>query len=166
MRAKCPPLDFLFLPPGTGHPWPMGDLYCCFHCFYTVEFGKTRLSDVVRAAGGFTEDASLSEAFIVRRMYEKIIDPEFERLSEMNVESMSKVEREYYKIRSRERKGNVAVDFVALFVHGDSTQDILLRDDDYIEIPMKSNIVTVIGQVRKPGAIAFKQDQNVPVGLA
>lgn len=132
-----------------------------FPGFYTIELGKTKLSEIVRQAGGITQYGSWNDAFIIRRMYEKSIDLEYERLIEVPLESMTEVEKEYFKYKSRERKGIVAVDFVKLFVEGDSTQDVLLRDDDYIEIPIRTKIVKVVGQVNRPGVVAFEPGKNV-----
>ncbi len=132
-----------------------------FPGFYTIELGKTKLSDIVCQAGGITQYGSWNDAFIIRRMYEKSIDLEYERLIEVPLESMTEVEKEYFKYKSRERKGIVAVDFVKLFVEGDSTQDVLLRNDDYIEIPIRTKIVKVVGQVNRPGVVAFEPGKNV-----
>ncbi|UCD13741.1 MAG: SLBB domain-containing protein [Thermoplasmatales archaeon] len=129
--------------------------------FYTIEYGKTRLSDVVRMAGGFTENASLKESFIIRRPYETLIDPEYERLVKTPVGDMTSIEKEYFKMKSRERKGRVEVDFVKLFVEGDSTEDILLRGDDYIEITRNSKVVQVSGKVKRPGLVPYKEGERV-----
>lgn len=128
---------------------------------YTIEEGKTRLSDVIRQAGGFTEDASLEDAEVIRTAYMDIKDPEFERLKKMSVADMTEREREYFKIRSREKKGTIAVDFKKLFVENDKSQDIFLRDRDVIRIPPKGKTVNVTGQVVHPGLVPYKPGQGL-----
>ena len=128
--------------------------------YYKIELNKTKLSDIVRQAGGFTEYASLKEAFVIRKAYEKEVDLEYERLLEMGVEEMTELEREYFKIKSRERKGLVAVDFLKLFMRGDSSQDVILHDEDYIEIPQVDAVVTVNGQVKRPGVMMYQPGED------
>lgn len=128
---------------------------------YPIELNSVRLSDIVNAAGGFTENASLKEAFVIRTEYENIIDPEYERLLVMSVEEMTELEREYFKIKSRERKGIVAVDFEKLFIQHDEQEDIILKDKDYIEIPMKGEVVAISGQVKRPGLQPYIKDQTL-----
>jgi len=128
---------------------------------YPIELNKTRLSEVIKAAGGFTENASLKEAFVIRRLYEYEVDPEYERLSQTRIDYMTDLERAYYTQKNRERPGLVAVDFIGLFVHNDTTKDIILQNKDYIEIPPKDEVVNVMGQVVRPGYIAFKKGQSL-----
>ena len=128
---------------------------------YPIERNVTKLTDVVKIAGGFTENASLKEAFVIRRAYEDEVDPEFERLFEMQADEMTDLEREYFKIKSRERQGLVALDFVDLFVNNDTAKDIILHHNDYIEIPPKDKIVKIIGQVVRPGLVTYKKGQNL-----
>jgi len=128
---------------------------------YPIERNVTRLSDIVKAAGGLLKTASLKEAFVIRRAYEDEVDPEFERLLEMQTEEMTDLEREYFKIKSRERKGMVAVDFVGLLVEKDSTKDIVLQHKDYIEIPAKDEVVNIMGQVVRPGLVPFKKGKKI-----
>jgi protein involved in polysaccharide export with SLBB domain len=120
---------------------------------YSIKEGVTRLSDVVSQAGGFTKDASLSAAYVVRRAVEDIIDPEFERLKLINVADMTDQEREYFKIKSREKVGAMAVDFERVFLEGDEKEDVLLLDRDHVYVPAKGRTVSISGQVVRPGLI-------------
>ncbi|MBN1154264.1 SLBB domain-containing protein [candidate division KSB1 bacterium] len=128
---------------------------------YPIELNSVRLSEIVKAAGGFTENASLKEAFVIRTEYENIPDPEYDRLFEMSVEEMTELEREYFKIKSRERKGIVAVDFEKLFIRNDENEDIILQDKDYIEIPMKDDVVAISGQVKRPGLQPYLKNKTL-----
>lgn len=129
--------------------------------FYALEEGEIRLSEMIERAGGFSSEASLKNAYIQRRAQEDVLDPEYERLKKMTVLEMTESERDYFKIKSRERTGGMGVDFVALFEKGDKSQDVILRDHDLIHIPAQEMTVKVTGQVLNPGLYPYKPDMNV-----
>ncbi len=122
---------------------------------YAIGLKETHLTEMIVKAGGFTSEASLKNAYVVRRADEDLRDPEFERLKKMNVAEMTQGEREYFKIKSRERIGGMGVDFVALFDGKDKTQDVLLRDRDLIVIPAQEQTIKITGQVVNPGLYLF-----------
>lgn len=124
--------------------------------YYAIKRDSTLLTEVVGKAGGFTPMASLEEAEMTRVSIEEIIDPEFERLKKMQVSDMIESEYDYYKTKSRSKPGRVAIDFVGLFINGDSTKDFILRDGDVINVPRRSKVVSVIGEVPNPGLLPHK----------
>jgi protein involved in polysaccharide export with SLBB domain len=125
---------------------------------YEIEEDQTKLSEVIAKAGGFTPDASLAEAEMIR-VY-NVVDPEFERLKNIPVADMTKSEYNYFKLRSRETPGKVGVDFEKLFLQGRSEYDIALKSGDHVNIPPKSMVVNVSGSVVKPGLIPYKSGEN------
>lgn len=125
---------------------------------YSILEGTTKLSDIIEQAGGFTADASLEEASITRRTDETERDKEFERLKQISPADMQEDEYEYFKARSRERVGQMVVNFKKLFLANDTTEDLYLRDGDYIEIPKLKNYIRVIGRVNNPGNIIFTDE--------
>jgi protein involved in polysaccharide export with SLBB domain len=128
---------------------------------YAIGLKETHLTELIGKAGGFTSEASLKNAYIVRRADEDLRDPEFERLKKMNVAEMTQSEREYFKIKSRERIGGMGVDFVALFEGKDKTQDVLLRDRDLIVIPAQEQTIKITGQVVNPGLYIYKPGRTL-----
>ncbi len=136
-----------------------GEVYYPGH--YTIERDKTYLSEVIESAGGFKPDASLAEAKLVRTIYVDILDPEYERLRKMLVADMSEEEYEYFKIKSRQQRGLVVVDFEKLFLLNDKNQDVLLRRGDIIDIPAVRKTIDVSGQVNDPGSILFRPGKDV-----
>jgi protein involved in polysaccharide export with SLBB domain len=124
--------------------------------YYAISRDSSWLSEIVEKAGGFSSIGSLEEAEMTRVSIEEIIDPEFERLQKMQVSDMSESEYDYYKTKSRSKPGRVAVDFVGLFVNTDSTKDFILRDGDVIDVPRKSKVVSVIGEVSNPGLLPYR----------
>lgn len=136
-----------------------GEVYFPGH--YSIEKDKTYLSEVIERAGGFKPDASLSEAKLIRTLYEEALDPEFERLKMMQVADMSEQEYEYFKIKSREFLDVVVVDFEKLFLFKDRSQDVLLKHSDIIDIPTIRKTVDVSGQVKDPGAVQYKPGKKL-----
>ncbi len=126
--------------------------------FYPISKDSTKLSEIVKSAGAFTESASLEEGEVVRVSAEELVDPEFERLKKMNVPDMLDSEYDYFKTKSRSKPGRVAVDFVGLFTEDDSSRDFILRDGDVITVPRKSRVINVIGEVSNPGIQPFRSD--------
>jgi len=126
-----------------------------FPGYYAILRDSTWLSEIVEKAGGFTDLASLQEAEMFRVSAEEIVDPEFERLKNMEVADMSDSEYEYFKIKSRSKPGRVSVDFQGLFIEGDKSKDFILRNGDVVRVPRKSKVVNVIGEVSNPGILSF-----------
>jgi protein involved in polysaccharide export with SLBB domain len=122
---------------------------------YGIAEGEDRLSDVIRRAGGPTEDASLAAAELVRMAARGKRDLEYERLRDLGAGDMSSSEYAYYKSRERHVPGQVSVDFEAALA-GDASHDILLVDGDRIVIPQAETTVEVIGQVARPGRVAHE----------
>lgn len=128
--------------------------------FYPIRKDSTRLSEIIAMAGGFTPSASLEEAQLTRVLAEELIDPEFERLRRMNVADMLESEYDYFKTKSRSKRGRVAVDFPGLFVDADPAKDFILRDGDIINVPRKSKVINVIGEVANPGIQPYRADAD------
>jgi protein involved in polysaccharide export with SLBB domain len=124
---------------------------------YAIELGKTRLSELIRRAGGFTPEASLEEAVVIRKPPDTEKDAEFERLQKIPAADMREDEYEYFKARSREKVGMMVVNFKGLFLQGDSTQDIIMREGDLVEIPKAKNYIRIIGRVDNPGNVIYNE---------
>jgi protein involved in polysaccharide export with SLBB domain len=122
---------------------------------YSIETGQTTLRSLMERAGGFTRDASLEEAVVIRKPPESEKDQEFERLQKIPAADMREDEYQYFKARSREKIGMMVVDFKRLFLQGDSTQDIIMRAGDVIEVPKLKNYIRIIGRVDNPGNVIF-----------
>lgn len=122
---------------------------------YPIRKDSARLTEVISRAGGFTDEAAIEDAEIIRKSGTAMIDREFERLLKMIPSEMTKEEYEYFKAKSRERPGVMVVDFKRLFVQKDLSEDIFLREDDSIYVPAARNYVSIIGRVNTPGRILF-----------
>jgi protein involved in polysaccharide export with SLBB domain len=127
-----------------------------FPGIYDIDPEKTSLADVIRRAGGFTAEAALEEAQVIRTRGEAKQDREFERLLKLDPSELRTEENDYVRARSRQREGRMAVDFVRLFIEGDRSQDITLEPDDVIRVPPRRNYVKVMGRVLRPGNVIYK----------
>lgn len=129
--------------------------------YYKIIKGKTTLSDIIKEAGGFRKDASLTEATINRNQGTVENDPEFDRLKLIPRADMSDDEYDYLKSKSRQRVGKVIVDFERLFSKEDSTENIILKNGDVITIPEAKNYIIILGQVVNPGNLIYKPNLKV-----
>jgi protein involved in polysaccharide export with SLBB domain len=125
---------------------------------YGITEGEDRLSDVIARAGGPTDEASLEDARLVRRLPWGGPDVEFDRLRNMPVNEMTETEYDYFKTRVRDRSAVVA-DFVRA-LGGDESEDVLLLDGDRIVVPKVTTTVEVIGQVVTPGEVEHEQGKR------
>lgn len=123
---------------------------------YKIVKDSTTLKEVVEEAGGFMKDASLTEASLTRTIGSDEYDPEYERLRQMPRADMTDEEYDYLKAKSRERPGNVVVDFEKLFRDNDLNENVILEREDVINIPEAKNYVNLIGQLVSPGKIIYK----------
>lgn len=133
---------------------------------YPINEGETRLSDVIRRAGGVTDEAFLREATLIRREAVRLEDKEFERLKKIPAADMTEDEYEYFKLRSRENRGLMIVDFHALLEEGDTSQDLRLRHGDLVSIPKLRDFVSVLGMVASPGNVIFEEELSAEDYLA
>ncbi len=128
-----------------------------FPGFYPIKKDSTYLSHIIQAAGGLTGEALIGEAKLVRTRDAVIEDKEYERLAQMSRSEMSNSEYEYFVMKhNSDNVDEIVVDFERLLFQGDSTEDVLLKDGDLINIPKRPGVVYVSGRVSKPGGILFK----------
>ena len=127
---------------------------------YPIVEDSTRISDVIRMAGGLTEDASLSEASMDRYGFESLPEGEIEKQLQISADELGDVEKEYLKFRSADHPGRVSIDFWKLLIESDRSFDVTLKDGDRIVIPKLSRTVSVVGKVVRPGLIEFSYGKN------
>jgi len=122
---------------------------------YPITRRWTKLSEVLKMAGGFTEHAALQSAELIRSTVSPS-DLEMERLLSLRGD-VSPEDSAYYVLETelRIRKERVTVDFERLVLRGDTTQDVYLRTEDRIYVPSTVRTVYVFGQVVTPGNIPF-----------
>ena len=132
---------------------------------YAVEKSGTPLREVIERAGGFTEYATLQEARVTRLRLEsekaQIEDPEFERILTTPAADRTEEDNHYFKMRVREKPGQLVVDFEALFNDDDDSQNVRLLPGDFINIPRRQQTVMVSGRAASPGAVIYNPEFGV-----
>ena len=127
---------------------------------YPITKNRTKLSEVINQAGGFTEFASLKSAELNRRSVQPS-EVEIERLLSSRGGVSKEDSLDYYlETELRLRKEIVNVDFEKLFLKNDSLQDVILQSEDYIFVPSVKKTIYVFGQVISPGHIPFVDGRN------
>jgi len=127
---------------------------------YAINEETTRLRDIIDRAGGFTADASLENSIFLRQSEMKKEDKEMERLYKTPLSEMTESELRYFQVRSRERRGLMSINFKKIIAYDNTEDNILLRDDDSIFIPMKTYMVNIQGRVNNPGLVIYKPDYS------
>lgn len=122
---------------------------------FAIVPGRTRLIDVVEQFGGFSPDASLIDAVVIRRKdYLKQIDQKLELIRQIDPDKRSEEDLEYLRNKSTERPGIMTVNFTRL-LQGDQRENITLEDLDSIYVPIERNYVKVVGKVKNPGNVTY-----------
>ncbi|MBX7217969.1 MAG: SLBB domain-containing protein [Candidatus Kapabacteria bacterium] len=123
--------------------------------YYSIEPHSTRLREVIQRAGGFTREASLADAVLIRRrLIEQ--DPEYGRIAQIDPDQRTPQETEYFRVKNRElqRPGILTVDFNKL-MNNDESENLALQHDDSIFVPLVRGFVKVSGKVKNPGNISY-----------
>ncbi len=134
---------------------------------YSIVKDSTFLSEILQKAGGFTHEAFLQEAVVIRPSSRLKFDKEFERLRELRREEMTDLEYQYFVMRQNTADVNhIVVDFEKLVYENDRNQDVILEDGDIIVIPKAPTVVTVTGRVANPGGVTYLAGANIKYYLA
>jgi polysaccharide biosynthesis/export protein len=122
---------------------------------YPLSKDSTKLSTVIEWCGGFTEYASLASAQVYRVTVSRE-DLELEKLLSQRG-SITPEDSSYYLLESElhTRHEVVNVDFKKLFVNKDSSEDVYLKNGDFISVPSIRKTIYVFGQVTNPGNVPF-----------
>ncbi|MEC7910386.1 MAG: SLBB domain-containing protein [Pseudomonadota bacterium] len=135
---------------------------------YSVKNGE-KISSILRRAGGFTESAYLYGAVMTRRTVAEMQDESFKRTAD-DMEtaiaaalvtgqiggSIQAASELIWRLRNTKSAGRLVVDIDPVNISEDLEKDIFLEDGDRIHIPVRSNSVTVTGDVYSPATLPFR----------
>ncbi|MBS1913652.1 MAG: SLBB domain-containing protein [Bacteroidetes bacterium] len=122
---------------------------------YPIEPGRTRLRDLILSAGGFTSDASIPDAVLIRRKVLQEKDTRYELIQQINPEKRSPEDISYLRIKQTERPGVMTVDIPKLLA-GNESENIILTDEDSLYVPAQKDFIKVTGKVKNPGNVRFR----------
>ncbi len=126
---------------------------------YPIRRTDTKLSEVIKQAGGFTSYAFLAGGTITRQRVDidnKDITTEDEAKLVGRVSNLAVEDTANFRTLTEVREGYVATDMDRLFNKNDQSADVALRDGDVIQIPATPNTVYVWGYVGSVGYIPFQ----------
>jgi protein involved in polysaccharide export with SLBB domain len=133
-----------------------------FPGIYPIKEDSTWLSEILNQCGGFTEEALIREATVIRISSRVFIDKEYERLKTMTRDEMSESEYQYFVMKQNLRDvGQVLIDFHKLAIEKDRSEDIYLKNGDIIQVPRSPVVVQVTGRVSRPGGVLYKKGKKL-----
>ena len=129
---------------------------------YSIVLNQTRLKDVIEMAGGFTEDAYLPLAYILRgrlmdfSAYNPMKDiREGFQYSDLTLEDTIR-----FQINTNYKRPLVSCDFVAAFEKNSERDNVPIMDGDMIVVPSNPKSVFLSGQVNQPGYLTLTKGMN------
>lgn len=129
---------------------------------FTLESKDVRLSDIIRLAGGLTENAYLQGARLTRRLTE---EERVREQSTINAIQQLMVEAQGDDITwSKMNVGNdymVGIDLEEALKHPGGPKDITLREGDHLFVPENNGIVKISGNVMFPNTVFFDKTKSV-----
>ena len=145
---------------------------------YRLQKGET-LSDVIRRAGGLTEDAFVEGAMLKRK---SVAERERERAKELassirasvassllteevQTVALSELDVITRELESFEGQGRLLIDLPSALA-GDPFADIQMFDGDTLEIPQISSNVTIVGEVKRQGTHSYNRSMSLSDYLA
>lgn len=130
---------------------------------YTITPGRTRLKEVIEMAGGFTNEAYLPLATIIRKRYKYLspFNPDREVFESFKQTDLTLEDTVRFNIDITYKKPYVVCDFYELFVNNNEQHNVILENEDLITIPSNPKSVYVFGQVKNPGYINFTEKKDI-----
>lgn len=133
-----------------------------FPGIYAITKDSMTLSEIIDKAGGFTDEALIREASLIRTDTKNMIDKEYERLKQLSRDQMSKAEYQYLVMKQNSQDiGRIVVDFYKVCVLKNKSDDVILENSDVINVPKAPKVVYVSGRVGIPGGVLYKPDKNI-----
>lgn len=133
--------------------------------YVPITFNNTTIADVIKAVGGFKDDADIPKAEIIRgaNAFESIIFSEqLEKLMMSRMSTLVEADSLYFEIDEKLRfmRGNGLVNFTKIFDESSPDSKFLVQDYDVIYVPRKIDLVYIYGQVNKTGYVKYSPDKT------
>ncbi len=127
---------------------------------------NTSIREVIKKAGGFKENAGLNRAELIRgsNVYNSpLFSQEFETIMMQRMSNIDLEDSVSFLIDNKLRysRGNLTIDFEKLFDDNFPDGDFIVKDNDYIFVPEKIDLIYVYGQVANPGYIEYSNGKDV-----
>ncbi len=119
---------------------------------YVLENQNIRLSEIVKRAGGLKRNSSAHNARLVRKMTEEEMARERELLA-LASRSSDSIDIQAYVAKD---KYTVGIDMEKALANPGGPDDIVLRDNDEIYVPLVNTTVQVNGEVLFPNSVTYE----------
>lgn len=131
--------------------------------YIPIKKEHTNLKDVVDKAGGFTKNADLSNAQVLRgvNVFKSLaFSEDIEKLLMMRMSTLISEDSIYFRIDEKLRflRGNANVDFTRFEDIVDTL--FVVKDGDIVYVPSKIDLVYVYGQVNEPSYVKFEKGRD------
>ncbi len=129
---------------------------------YFIVPNKTKVKDIIDQAGGFTTDAYLPLAYIIRNDGKQTVnkfDNNFFELFKMSDLTLDDTMRLKYNISSR--LPIVSCNFSDLYVNNSEADNVVLQDGDAVFVPKNPKMVYIFGFVKKPGYVPYSEAKTI-----
>lgn len=139
---------------------------------YVLTNTDYRLSDLIKAAGGFTEQAYVKGAYLYRKMNGEELEQRDIYLKQTQIELLEEALKEentnvaildsLYKAKQNlSHWYPVAINLEAAIANPGGEEDIILRVEDALTVPKKSTTVKISGEVRHPITVTWQEGKNL-----
>ena len=123
---------------------------------FPITEGRTRLSDIVREAGGLLPTADPSAIHVHRSRSGSLDrDIELERLLRLSRDELTASEYEAMRTRLAAQREDYRVDW-RLIEQGNADLDLLLLQGDILRVERLVNAIRVDGEVRRPSIVTYE----------
>lgn len=125
---------------------------------YPLTHRDERLSSLVQKIGGFTDQAYLKGARLVRRINEderKTMDKVIESMMDDSTDSLTA-----QRLKNYGDEYYVGIELEQAIANPGSDYDVVLREGDRLEIPVYNGTVRVMGAVVSSNVVSYKNKQN------
>ena len=119
---------------------------------YSLTSREERISDIIKKAGGLTQFAYVDGARLIRvatdeelRMANEMVDIIEQKLDTTDLNAR----------RATNPTFSVAIDLAKALANPGGDEDVILRENDILEIPVMSNVVRIHGAVKYPTAVNY-----------
>ena len=127
---------------------------------YPIVEGRTRLSDLVTAAGGFLANADLSAIRLRRAAPAAEKDPEMDRLLRLSRNELTASEYEQLRTKLAGLREDYRVNWETVRSQGESA-DLLIRHGDQVRVERLVSSIRIDGEVRRPSILEYRSGNKV-----
>ena len=133
----------------------------------TLSSKNQRLSDAIKAAGGFTDAAYVKGARLIRTLNEEEMIRAHDLMRQIQTTDDTKDSIQTAQL-SQFQDYRVGIDLEKAMAKPGGDYDIVLRDNDRIFVPEYNGTVKISGNVQFPNTVAYTKDKgyNLYVNLA